>query len=490
MSAAAMLPSIGGTQHGRALGVLAGRRVLVLNWRDIRHPQAGGAEVYVHEIVRRWVAAGVGVTLLTARAPGMPEQERIDGIEIRRAGGALSVYPRTAARLLRWGDRFDAVLDCQNGVPFFAPLSLGPRVPVIQLVHHVHQDQFAGRFPAGVAAVGRALEGPVARRVYGRSRSVAVSPSTRQEMRARLGFDGIVDVVPNGGHTGAVVERRPAAVPTVVVVSRLVPHKRIDLLLDAVGVVRSRLPDLHVDVVGTGPELASLWMATAQRPLGRTVTFHGRASDAVRDRLMAGAWLTTSTSAGEGWGCSVLEAAAAGVPCVALRAPGIRDSVIHGRTGWLVDAAARFADDLHRALLHLADPSAAEEMAADCRAWASFFTWDRSAELLAATLVAEMQRRRHTRLGLPGRRDRARSDTTTAAWFTHPDPASAAARLRVTDEIRSTGTAVTAVLRGCDDVRAIALLEEVGATDIRVRPASRHEILGGPAALDPSGWWA
>ena len=42
-------------------------RSLVLNWRDVRHPQAGGAEQYMHQIARRWVAAGAHVTWLTAR---------------------------------------------------------------------------------------------------------------------------------------------------------------------------------------------------------------------------------------------------------------------------------------------------------------------------------------------------------------------------------------------------------------------------------------
>lgn len=77
---------------GRALSRLAGRRILVLNWRDVRHSQAGGAEAYAHEISTRWAAAGAQVVWLTARDAGQSARDEIDGVEIRRAGGTMSVY--------------------------------------------------------------------------------------------------------------------------------------------------------------------------------------------------------------------------------------------------------------------------------------------------------------------------------------------------------------------------------------------------------------
>lgn len=466
-------------RHARALDLLRGRQVLILNCHDVRHPAAGGAETYVHEIARRWVAAGIGVTLLTTGRAGTPDTETIDGIVIRRAGRELSVHPRTVGRRWRWGDRFDAVLDCRNGVPFFAPVTLGPRVPVVQLVL---EDQFESRLPA---AVGRLLEGPMARKLYGRGRSVAVSPSTREQMRGRLGVDGVIDIVPHGSRPVGPLRRSRASDPTIVLVSRLVPDKRITLLVDAVAAIRHRVPGLTVDVLGSGPALAGLRAAAAERGLAGSLLFHGELDDAARDAMTARAWLTTSTSSGADWAGAVLDAAAVGVPCVALRAPGVQDAVLDGRTGWLVDTPESFAGALLRALADLADPLRSTVMSEECLAWADCFTWERSAELLAGTLVAEMQRLRHTTLGRrDGTRVRARADSATAAWFAHPDPAVLAARLRVTDEICSAGTAAAAVLRGGDDLAAVALLDGLGAVDIRVRPAARHEVLAGPALLD------
>ncbi|SES27232.1 Glycosyltransferase involved in cell wall bisynthesis [Lentzea xinjiangensis] len=457
----------------RALPRLAGVRILVLNWRDVRHPESGGAETYIHETTWRFVAAGAHVTLLTARPPGQSAREQIDGVDVHRAGGTLTVYLCAAWRMLRTGRRYDVVLDCQNGIPFFAPLFL--RIPVVQVVHHVHQDQFATRFPPVVAAVGRRLEADCARWVYRGKRSVAVSVSTRQEMRARLRVDGVIDIVPNGGVPFPQANRTRAEVPTVVLVARLVPHKRVDVLLHAVAQVRAVLPQVRVEIIGGGSELGSLRELSGRLGLTGVVTLHGRVSDDVRDALLGRAWVTTSTSDGEGWGCSVLEAAAAGVPCVALEVPGIRDSVLDGRTGWLVAerGPAAFAAALVTALTELANPDRAAAVAGECRRWARRFTWDRSAELLAASVLA-------ARCDMSRNRRKVRPDMTTLAWFIHDDPPAVLARLRLTDEVAVAGNRMAVVLRGCDDLAALALLEELGASEVRVRTAGRHEVLAGP----------
>ncbi|MGH3782687.1 MAG: glycosyltransferase family 4 protein, partial [Pseudonocardiaceae bacterium] len=353
---------------------LSGARILVLNWRDIRHPEAGGAERYMHEIARRWVRQGVKVTWFTARPEGTAAHEMIDGIVITRFGGPLSLYPLAALRLLRTHGTFDAVVDCQNGIPFFSPMFAEVGVPIVQVVHHVHQDQFATRFTPPLAAAGRLLEGPVARSVYGSRAIAAVSPSTRLELRRRLGFRGPVFIVPNGTIEVPALTGPRDPDPTISLVSRLVPHKRIDVLLGQVAAAARRIPRLRVDIVGDGPERARLNQLAVDLGLQTAVTFHGYQPDVARDKLLSRAWVTTSTAAAEGWGCSVVEAAAWGVPCVALQAPGIRDSVIDGRTGWLAKRPQDFGAALITALDELTDEQRTREISAACQQWATCFT--------------------------------------------------------------------------------------------------------------------
>lgn len=97
---------------------LAGSRVLVLNWRDITHPLAGGAEQYMHEIARRWVAQGVDTTWFTSQHSTQSARDTLDGIRVVRSGGTLSLYLHAAWWLRRTRGQFDAVIDCHNGIPF------------------------------------------------------------------------------------------------------------------------------------------------------------------------------------------------------------------------------------------------------------------------------------------------------------------------------------------------------------------------------------
>ncbi|MCD4849760.1 glycosyltransferase family 4 protein [Arthrobacter sp. AK01] len=455
---------------------LAGQRILVLNWRDIRHSQAGGAEQYMHEISRRWVDFGAEVTWFTGREDHQPAEDVIDGIRVVRSGGPLSLYGKAALRMLRTRNRFDAVIDCQNGIPFFSPLFLPREMPIVQLIHHVHQEQFRTRFSAPMAAVGRLLESTGAKAVYGRRAIAAVSPSTRLELR-KLGFPGAIHVVPNGTIEvpKTVGPRDPE--PTIAVVSRLVPHKRLDLLLGQFAIAAASVPKLRLEIMGDGPERPRLQQLAMDLGLDDIVTFHGYQPNHVRNSLLNRAWLTVSTSASEGWGCSVIEAAAWGVPCLALRVPGIRDSVVHGSTGWLVDTAAEFGPALVAALETLSEQREAGGMSARCQDWARCFTWDRSAALLAGVLMEEGALRRG---GVDA--GGSSSDMSTLVHFDMPAGANLEAILRPTDEVSENQGRVSVLMKGRDEFEAFAIMRRIGVVSAELRAVGRSTLLAGPGS--------
>ncbi len=363
---------------------LSGLRIGVANWRDPWHPQAGGAEQYAWQMACGLVRRGAAVRLLTARAPGQARREQRDGISITRLGGRFTVYPLVLGWLLAHRGSFDAMLDCQNGIPFFTPLVLPRRVPVLCVVHHVHTAQFAVHFPSWVARVGRFLEGPVARMAYRRHASVAVSPSTIAAMRERLRWTGDIHLIPNGAPKPQIPEvPEPAGL---VWVGRLVAHKRAELILPVAE--RLRASGLTIDVVGRGPVMRSLADGIAARGLEGTVRLRGFLPDAEKQALVAGSVLHLNTSQGEGWGLCVLEAAALGVPTVAFDVDGLRDAVRDGQTGWLVRDGELFEDVVERAVKELNDPARRAAIASACREWAATFDWDRGAARMAELIWA------------------------------------------------------------------------------------------------------
>jgi glycosyltransferase involved in cell wall biosynthesis len=364
---------------------LRGTRVAVANWRDPWHPQAGGAERYAWEMARGLAARGAQVCFVTARAPGQSRRDRRDGIRIVRLGGRFTVYPRVLGWLAAHRGSFDIVLDCQNGIPFFTPLVLPRRVPVLCVMHHVHTAQFGVHFPAWMAGAGRLLEGPAARLAYRRQACVAVSPSTVAAMRDRLRWTGDIYLIPNGSPRIGPPASSPRKPSRLVWVGRLVAHKRAELILP----VAER--GFAIDVIGRGPDGAALSAAIEAVPgRAQAVRLHGFLADNDKRDIVAGSLLHLNTSQGEGWGLCVLEAAALGVPTVAYDVEGLRDAVRHGETGWLVRDGEQLADVVDRALEELSDPARRQAVAAACRRWAARLDWDRSTDRMAALIRASV----------------------------------------------------------------------------------------------------
>lgn len=369
---------------------LAGRHVVVVNWRDLDHTLSGGAEIYAWHWARALREGGAEVSFVTSRDRGQTAQETRDGIAIHRGGGTLGFYLFALRWLWQHRRRVDAVIDPACGLPVFSPLVLRRRTPVVLVVHHVHQDQFGTHFPAPVAAFGRWMERVAMPRLYRRRTTVAVSDSTRAQMRDRLGWRGAVRIVENGADLPSYDVRVGVAKDPdrIVVLGRLVSHKRVDVVLDAFARLRRDAAlagrDLLLDVIGQGPDRDRLVAASARLGLTDRVTFHGYLSEDDKGALLARASVHVCASDAEGWGQAVIDAAAWGVPTVARDVPGLRDSIRPGESGWLVpdstdlaEVGARIADALRAALEAAAAPAERAHRAQVCRSWAEQFDWSR-----------------------------------------------------------------------------------------------------------------
>jgi glycosyltransferase involved in cell wall biosynthesis len=362
-------------------------RIALLNWRDLTHPEGGGAERYAQTVCAGLARRGHDVTMFCAAHPGATPVEEIDGYRIVRRGGRSTVYPATLRALVRSGRAhgdYDVVVDTQNGLPFWSPLVT--RTPVVSLVHHVHREQWPVVFGPVMARVGWALESRVSPRVYRGSTYVTVSGRSRDEL-VGLGVRAEdIHVIHNGTDRAMALGVPRAVTPTVVVLGRLVPHKRVELAIDTLGLLRDRVPGVQLRIVGDGWWRQRVEEHAEAAGLTDAVHFLGYVDEVTKHRELSRAWVALAPSAKEGWGLGVVEAGAHGVPTVAHHgAGGLSESIVDGRTGVLVDDGEGMARATAR-LLHDASERAAKGERA--REHAALHSWEGAVASWEALLEA------------------------------------------------------------------------------------------------------
>jgi glycosyltransferase involved in cell wall biosynthesis len=354
-------------------------RLAILNWRDIGHSDTGGAEVFVHQVARRWARAGHEVTLYSARSARLPVRDRADSVTIVRTGSLKGGTHFLLAPALARQEGADAILESINTFPYQLPFRRKRFPPFVTLVHQMAVDVWDAHLPTRLATAARAVE-PLLFTGYRRRPVLAVSNSTASDL-VRAGLND-VRVIPQGG-IGRQDRRPKEAPPTLLFVGRLTANKRPHHALAAFSLVRDVYPDARMWVVGKGPLMLEL---SRSRPPG--VGLLGRLTRGELLERMSRAHLLVSTSVREGWGLVITECNAFGTPAVAYRVPGVVDSVRHGETGYLTDPNPKA---LAQAILHLlGSPSVYSRMQEAAIEWGSRFTWDKTAKSLFRELESHV----------------------------------------------------------------------------------------------------
>ncbi len=137
-------------------------------------------------------------------------------------------------------------------------------------------------------------------------------------------------------------ERRSELPPSIVFLGRFTPKKHPVALVQAFSLVKQQVPDAQLSMVGDGPEMSRVKHRIAQLDLENSVTLHGALprhealSIVNRHWVYAQHSVTAPSGDQEGFGVSLAEAAALGLPVVSTWHNGIPEQVVHGETGFLV----------------------------------------------------------------------------------------------------------------------------------------------------------
>jgi len=362
--------------------------ILILNWRDITHPQAGGAEKYVHEVGKRLVKKGHNVTLFCGSYPNAKPYDKIDGIIIIRRGGKYTLYLWALAYLAKNKDKFDVIIDSENGIPFFSPL-LFDRRRVICIMHHVHIEVFDRELPFPLNKIGKLLEGKLMPMLYQESLFVTVSPSTKREMFEKLSIRGnYFPIVYNGiSFEKLNTEHIKEKVPTLIYFGRVKRYKRVDHIIKAYQRVKRTTKNAQLIIAGKMDREYLTELLKLSKELNLKISFFDNVAEDKKIELLSKSWIYTITSMKEGWGISVIEANACGVPVVGYDVPGLRDSIRNGYNGILVRDGDinRLSDEVTRLI---ENPKLRRKLAHNAKRWAKRFSWDESAEKFERILTS------------------------------------------------------------------------------------------------------
>lgn len=360
------------------------KRMLIFNWRDTKHVQAGGAEMYVHEIAKRWVKDGNQVTLFAGNDGMSKRYEIVEGVEVIRRGGFHFVYLWAFLYyFFQFRGKYDVIVDCQNGVPFFTPLYA--KEPVYSVVYHVHQKVFSQYLGPIAAFVASSIEKHIMPRAYKHARFITISESTKEEM-LELGIKGEgIDIVYCGVDLENLTPGKKTEHPMVLYLGRLKAYKSVDVLIKSFVQVIKKFPNAELVIAGTGDERENLEGLARALGIYHSVTFAGKVTELQKRRLLQKAWVFANPSMQEGWGITTIEANACGTPVIASNVPGLRDSVNNPHTGYLVEYGNvdQFAKKINEVL---SKRPLRQKMEKESVKWSGRFTWDVSAKQFGGLL--------------------------------------------------------------------------------------------------------
>lgn len=348
-------------------------------------PAPGGIQLLVHRLVTN--AGRLDARVVTLDSPRAAEFDAADGGDVRRVrrqgwshrADILALNARAMIEGVRF--RPEAVLSGHIVVsPAAAAISSLLRVPMVQ---YLHAKELGTKPELARFAVKRAQA------------TIAVSRHTEQ-LALDVGADPArVHRIPPGVDVPAAHgDTRADRSPVIVTIARMEDrHKGHDVMVRAMSLVTSSVPDAHWVVIGDGPLRPSIERLVAAHGLEGHVTFTGSVSDAERDDWLGRARVFAMPSrlpggrvGGEGFGIVYMEASARGLPVVGGNVGGALDAVIHDETGYLVDPT-NHVEVAEAITALLCDTDRADALARAGRTRAEHMTWPTIASAFESVLL-------------------------------------------------------------------------------------------------------
>ncbi len=364
-------------------------------------PRPGGIQAFVHSMALRLDPGQVVVYASTWK-----DGEEVAAFDaeqpfpvVRDRTSVLLPTPRItrrAVRLLREHGCSSVWFGAAAPLGLMAPALRAAGARRIVATTHGHEAGWA-QLPAARQLLRRIGEGTDNVTYLGEYTRSRIAPALSGRAAARMVQlpPGVDEKTFHPASGGAVVRARLGLTdrPVVVCVSRLVPRKGQDTLIQAMPRILRRVPDAVLLIVGGGPYRAQLERLAAQIGVAESVRFTGPVAwEELPAHYGAGdvfAMPCRTRRGGldvEGLGIVYLEASATGLPVVAGDSGGAPDAVLDGETGWVVRGGSA-VEAAERVAVLLEDPELRRRFGDRGRQWVEeAWRWDLLAERLRGLL--------------------------------------------------------------------------------------------------------
>lgn len=357
-------------------------RILILNWRDIRHPLSGGAETSLHEHAKYWKKMGNEIIWFSSSFPGAKKEEIIDEITFVRKGSHYTVHIWAFLYLIT--GRFktiDIVIDSFHFLPFFTPLYFSKK-KIIALINEIAGKVWFANLPYPFAIIGFHTE-PFFFYFYKKIPFITGSNSTSDELKKNGIKTKDIIIIHHGINVVADDKKiKKEEKPTLVFLGRVSDDKGIKDVIETYLQVKKTISTTQLWIIGKEEKkgmIASLLKSIEQKKIKADITYFGFVTEERKIELLRRAWLLIHPSQKEGWGLNVIEAATQGTPTIGYNVEGLRDSVKNGITGILVDS--QNPSLLSNAILSITMDKTKKlynTLSKNARVWSKNFNWNKS----------------------------------------------------------------------------------------------------------------
>ncbi len=328
----------------------------------------GGAEKRIYELSRRLVKRGHEVHIFGIGWWGDEPTIEREGVYLHGVCKKMPLYSkgrrsmRAAVKFAKavlphmLKERFD-VIDCYQA-PYLHSFptkigALAKRSPLAVTWHEVWRGYWR-EYLGGLGAIGRMMEKTILLGLA--DRIIAVSDQTKDDLIS-LGVEGDkISVVPNGIDYDRMRNVPPSEEELdVVYLGRLIKPKNVDVLLQAISLLKGEFPELRAGIIGDGPERARLESMAGEMGIKVNVKFFGFVEDfgEVTARMKSSKIFVIPSIQEGGASIVTLEANACGLPVIAVDHPlGIdKRLILAGKTGFFVKLAPEAIAEKTRSLL-------------------------------------------------------------------------------------------------------------------------------------------